>query len=69
MEITFDGPKTHVVLNGVTVNDFDMNSPVPPREKWFEPERGPRALLGYIGLQNHDTGSTVRYKEVSFRGK
>ena len=67
MEITLKGQETVVKLNGETVNDFFANQAVPPRQHWFEPVRGPRAEFGYIGLQNHDAGSTVYFKEVAAR--
>lgn len=69
MEIAFQGPRTVVTLNGEKVNDFDMNSQVPPRHQWFEPIRGPRANRGFIGIQNHDEKSTVYFKEVTVSGK
>jgi hypothetical protein len=65
MEITLKGNETIVKLNGEVVNDFRGDQPVPPRKMWYEPVRGPRAEFGYIGLQNHDRGSTVYFKEVS----
>lgn len=67
LEITLDGPKTTVKLNGEVVNVYVEGQEVPPRKMWFEPVRGPRPDSGYIGLQNHDAGSTVWFKEVSFR--
>jgi hypothetical protein len=70
MEITLDGDRVKVKLNGVGVSDFDPNQPVPERTKSFEPERGPRPESGYIGLQNHDDfaeGTQVYFKEVSVR--
>jgi valyl-tRNA synthetase len=33
----------------------------------FEPDRGPRPVSGFIGLQNHDSLSTVYFKEVAVR--
>jgi hypothetical protein len=65
MEITLDGPKTIVVLNGVKVTDYRESDPVPDRKFDFEPIRGPRPLLGYIGLQNDK--DDVRFKEVAIR--
>lgn len=65
MEIVLQGDRTVVKLNGQVVNDFRGGQPVPPRKMWFEPVRGPRAEIGYIGLQNHDKASTVYFKEVS----
>jgi hypothetical protein len=54
-------------VNGEKVNDFFGNQTVPARKQWFEPQRGPRPDAGYIGLQNHDQGSTVYFKEVSVK--
>jgi len=65
MEIELRGQTTIVRVNGVKVNEFKGNQPVPPRTKWFEPVRGPRPDVGYIGLQNHDKNSHVFFKEVS----
>jgi len=67
MEITVDGPRTNDVLNGVKVNDYKEGDPVPPRKFWFEPQRGPRPNLGYIGLQNHGDNDIVFFKEVSIK--
>src|SRR6267154_3568107 len=53
MEITLDGPRTLVVLNGVKVTDYTEGQPVPPQKFDFEPLRGPRPLEGWFGLQNH----------------
>ena len=37
-------------------------------KEWFEPKREPkRPVAGYIGLQNHDPGDVVWFKEVSVR--
>jgi hypothetical protein len=65
MDIQLKGQTTTVILNGEKVNEFTGNQEVPERKQWFEPVRGPRPDTGYIGLQNHDTGSTVYFKEVS----
>jgi hypothetical protein len=65
MEITLDGPRTIVYLNGVKVNEYHPSMPVPERKRWYEPVRGPRPEVGYIGLQNHDANSIVYFKEVS----
>jgi hypothetical protein len=64
MEIGLDGERIRVELNGVRVTDFDPGLPIErPREEG-EPERGPRPLRGYIGLQNHDRESVVEFREV-----
>ncbi|HXH21359.1 MAG TPA: DUF1080 domain-containing protein [Dehalococcoidia bacterium] len=65
MDIDLDGERVRVTLNGVLLTDFDPSQPVPPRQRDYEPERGPRPARGYIGLQNHDAASVVRFREVS----
>ena len=65
MEITIDGLRTIVHVNGVLVTDYDGTGPVPERKKESEPERGPRPEPGYIALQNHDPSADVSFKEVS----
>lgn len=67
MDVVIEGQTTIVYLNGEKVNEFRGDQPVPPRKQWFEPVRGPRPDSGYFGLQNHDAGSTVYFKEVSLR--
>jgi len=64
LEITLDGARTMVVLNGVKVTDFKEGDPVPERKFDFEPFRGPRPLYGYMGLQNHGDNDVVFFKEV-----
>ena len=67
MDITLKGQETIVYLNGEKIDDFFGNQPVPPRKLWFEPVRGPRPDIGYIGLQNHDQSTTIYFKEVSVK--
>jgi 3-keto-disaccharide hydrolase len=79
MEITLDGPHTVVILNGQKVTDYTEGDPVPKKQFWFEPERGPRPDVGWIGLQNHgdydrEKGTntdidkdTVFFKEVAIK--
>ncbi|MGH8177718.1 MAG: 3-keto-disaccharide hydrolase [Steroidobacter sp.] len=67
MEITLDGDRTAVVVNGVTVTDFREGDAVPERKKPHEPERGRRADEGYIGLQNHGAKDVVLFREISVR--
>ena len=71
MDITLDGRRVTVTLNGVKVQDFDPDSAsIPERKKSYEPERGPRPTSGYIGLQNHNDvakETQVYFKEVSVR--
>jgi hypothetical protein len=65
LEIVLDGPRTIVRLNGQTVNDYTEGQPVPPRQHDYEPIRGPRPDVGYIGIQNHHQPQTVHFKEIS----
>jgi len=67
MEITLDGPRTIVTLNGVKVTDYTEGQPVPPRKFSFEPQHGLRPIEGYFGLQNHSKNDVVFFKEVSIR--
>jgi hypothetical protein len=67
MEITLDGPRTVVFLNGVKVTDYTEGDPVPARKFNFEPQLGPRPLEGYIGLQNHSDSDVVFFKEVAIK--
>jgi len=67
MEITLDDNRTLVHVNGVLVTDHKEGDPSPPKVKDYEPERGPRPIEGYIGLQNHDVEDVVYFKEISVR--
>jgi hypothetical protein len=67
MEITLDGPRTIVILNGAKVSDYTEGDPVPERKFNFEPQRGPRPNDGYIGLQNHSDKDVVFFKEVAVK--
>lgn len=67
MEITIDGPRTIVFLNGEKVTDYTEGQPVPERKFDFEPQRGPRPNEGWFGLQNHSDSDVVFFKEVSIQ--
>jgi Domain of Unknown Function (DUF1080) len=79
MEITLDGPRTIVMLNGVKVTDYTEGDPVPDRKFWFEGTRGRRPNFGWIGLQNHgdfdaekgkythEDADVVFFKEVAMK--
>lgn len=67
MIIRLDGPRTVVEVNGVKVTDFSEGDTVPPKKEWYEPDRGPRPLSGYIGVQNHGEEDVVYFKEISVR--
>lgn len=66
-EITLDGPRTIVYVNGEKVTDYTEGDPVPDRKFDFEPYRGPRPDSGYIGVQNHGEADVVFFKEISVK--
>jgi 3-keto-disaccharide hydrolase len=70
MIITLQGSVVKVELDRQLLATFDENGKDnPPRKNWTEPKREPRRPeVGYIGLQNHDPGDIVDFKEVSVRG-
>ena len=69
MVATLEGPRVKIAINGSEVTEFDSEtSAVPERVKDYEPERGPRPEVGYIGVQNHDDAGKdthVWFKEIS----
>ena len=67
MEISLDGPRTIVYLNGIKVTDFKEGDAVPERKFDFEPQRGTRPISGYMGIQNHSDKDVVFFKEVSVK--
>ncbi len=67
MEITLDGPRTIVSVNGVKVTDYTEGQPVPPQKLSFEPIRGPRPNEGWFGLQNHSDNDIVFFRSVAIR--
>jgi len=69
MIITLDGERIRVALDGKSISSFDAGSPdVPARKAWSEPIREIKQRThGYIGLQNHDPGDVVWFREVSVR--
>ena len=67
MDITLDGPRTIVYVNGVKVTDYREGEPVPPRKFDFEPQRGRRPDNGWFGIQNHSDNDIVYFKEISVR--
>ncbi len=66
MDITLEGLRTIVKVNGVLVTDYDGVSPVPAKVKPYEPDRGPRPVTGYIGLQKHDNEAVISFREITF---
>jgi hypothetical protein len=69
MVITLDGEKIFVDWEGERVTTFDAGAPnLPPQKSWTEPKREhKRPQKGYIGLQTHDPGDIVWFKEVAVR--
>lgn len=69
MVITLQGNKVLVAIDGKRVTTFDPDGKdVPADRQWYEPKRDPkRPTAGYLGLQNHDPGDVVYFKEVSVR--
>lgn len=67
MDITVDGPRTIIQLNGVKVTDYTEGQPVPAQQFTFEPKRGIRPNFGWIGLQNHSDNDIVFFKEVAIQ--
>src|SRR5688500_15503177 len=69
MTITLDGTRILVVLDVQRSTSLDTaNHVLPARKQWQEPKREPkRPEVGYSGLQNHDPGDIVWFKEVSVR--
>ena len=56
-------------LDGKKVSSLDTASKdLPERKQWHEPKREPkRPEVGYIGLQTHDPGDVVWFREVSVK--
>src|SRR5882724_11598383 len=68
MEITLDGGRTIVMLNGVKVTDYLEGDPVPERKLDWEPRRGRRPDEGWIGLENDDGKKhTVFFREIAIK--
>lgn len=67
MEITLDGNRTIVHVNGVLVTDFTEGDQVPEKVKSYEPDRGLRPESGYIGIQNHGNDDVIQFKEISYQ--
>jgi hypothetical protein len=69
MIVTLQGNLVIIDIDGQQVTRFDPDSPdVPPQNQWYEPSReAKRPTTGYFGLQTHDPGDVVYFKEVSVR--
>jgi arylsulfatase A-like enzyme len=69
MIITLEGERITVELDGKRLSSFDAAaSDLPPRRNWTEPVREiKRPTRGYIGLQSHDPGDVVWFREVSVK--
>lgn len=65
VEITLDGARTSVAVNGVMVTDFTQGvSPTRPNMREYYNEKRPDE--GWFGLQNHNQ-DIVWFKEVSIK--
>ena len=69
MIITLDGERVTVEVDGEHLSSFDPTAPDnPPRKNWTEPlPEINRPTHGYLGLQNHDPGDVVWFKDVGVR--
>jgi hypothetical protein len=69
MVITLKGKLILVDLDGERVCEIDPAAKSVPRQKeWHEPRSGPKRLeLNDLGLQNHDPGDDISFKETSVR--
>jgi hypothetical protein len=69
MIITLKGTTVSVEIDGKAVSSFDSAAKdIPPQKNWTEPKREyKRPEAGYIGLQSHDPGDVVWFKEVAVR--
>ena len=67
MDITLEGPRTIVFVNGIKVTDYREGEPVPQRKFDYEPLRGRRPDSGYFGIQNHSKNDIVYFKEISVK--
>jgi len=69
MIITLQGERVLVDVDGKRVTEFDASAKdLPKRTAWHEPKRETkRPTAGYIGVQNHDPGDVIWFKEVSVR--
>ena len=67
MEITLDSNRTIVKINNILITDFIEGVSVPAKVQPWEPNRGARPVLGYIGLQNHGDNDIVWFKSISVK--
>jgi hypothetical protein len=67
MTITLDSTRTVVHVNGTLVTDYTEGEPVPEKQADWEPDRGPRPVEGYIGLQNHGGEDVVYFRSIKVR--
>lgn len=69
MIITLKGERISVEVDGKAVSTVDTSAAnLPPRKQWTEPIRElKRPTHGYFGLQNHDPGDVVWFKDVAVR--
>lgn len=68
LEITLDGARTIVELNGKRVSDYTEGGPEPGKVLAWDPDRGLRPETGWLALRNQDGKMhTIYFREVSMR--
>jgi hypothetical protein len=65
LEVFCRGPRITVLVNGSRAADCLDLGRLDPRTG--EPSPGPRSLHGFVGLQIHDRGKTVRFKDIAIK--
>jgi len=67
MDITLDGPRTRVFLNGQKVTDYKEGDRLQKFANDNSIRHDPRPLEGYIGLQNHGDKDVLYFREISVK--
>lgn len=69
LTVTLREQLVEVEVDNRHLTKFDAAAPVRrQRRNWFEPKREPtRPTSGYIGLQNHDPGDVVYFRNLAVR--
>jgi hydrogenase maturation factor len=66
--VTLDGERVLVDLDGQRLSTWDAQTVSRSQRHWTEPKLdAKRPTVGYIGLQNHDPGDVVWFREISVR--
>ncbi len=67
MDITLDGPRTIVHVNGVKVTDYKEGDPRKRLDQDKNLRHDPRPNEGYFGLQNHGEKDILYFREVAVK--